>query len=137
MEIMLAKQGDIGYINESMACYNVHSGGAWSTLPRTIRNEDVIKFYHYINPYLDFRFDATIRTIVSDLHYELAWLYKSQGDTIKAQSNLLGYALNMPSRDKLFQAQLIKIIILFYFPYSCAILNKIKNALKQMKAITR
>lgn len=76
LHILNAEHGDIGYIDEIMATYRVHSGGLWSMNMSRYDSVDhidgLIRAYHTINQHFNFRFEASIRKKLPYLHYRAA-----------------------------------------------------------------
>jgi glycosyltransferase involved in cell wall biosynthesis len=131
LEVLLAQQGHIGYLNAVMASYRQHPGGVWSNLTRISRNEDVVKFYENINSYLNFKFDRVIRNLLADLRYELACLYADRGDMAKARANARGYLSDLPFLTTTCLPRIIKLFLRFYLP---TIYDSIKNIKNRQKA---
>ncbi len=86
LHLMNAKKGKIGYIDQVMGVYRVHSGGAWSSLSRIEVIHEFIKFYHYANAHLGFRYERLIKTCLSDCYCTLATAYARDGDIAKART---------------------------------------------------
>jgi glycosyltransferase involved in cell wall biosynthesis len=85
LHLMNAEKGRIGYIDQVMGVYRVHSGGAWSSLSQIELLHENIKFYHYANAHLGFRYDRLIKTCLSDRYCTLASAYARDGDMAKAR----------------------------------------------------
>lgn len=85
LHLMNAEKGKIGYIDQVMGVYRVHSGGAWSSLSQIELLHENIKFYHYANAHLGFRYDRLIKTCLSDRYCTLASAYARDGDIAKAR----------------------------------------------------
>jgi glycosyltransferase involved in cell wall biosynthesis len=83
--ILCARHGSIGYINEIMAAYRIHKGGAWSGLGEIAQLEQVIEFYEKMNENLDFVCDETIKVMLSEHYYVLSGAYERNGDLDKAR----------------------------------------------------
>jgi len=79
LTIFKAQHGKIGYINEVMAAYRVHSAGAWSLRKRSRQLISTIKILNNIDKDLGFRYSATIRGAKSRVLFELAELYLQRG----------------------------------------------------------
>lgn len=69
--ILLTQHGKIGYIDELMGIFRVHSGGFWSGASRAQQLERVIEFYKNINCHLSFRHKDTIDGRISGHYREL------------------------------------------------------------------
>lgn len=74
-----AQHGDIGYINEIMAAYRVHSTGVWSRLGYAGTLQAEIRFYQPINAYLNYQYDNLIQSMLSDRWGRLATELVEQG----------------------------------------------------------
>lgn len=70
--ILYAQHGTIGYIDEVMGAYRVHSGGIWSRLSLTQQLEAIIEFYESINADLNFKYSKTIESMISRYSVQLA-----------------------------------------------------------------
>lgn len=64
LHVLNAQHGDIGYINEVMGVYRVHSGGIWSSRNLVQRLQAYIQFYQPINAYFNFQFENTVRSSI-------------------------------------------------------------------------
>lgn len=58
--VLLAEHGTLGYINEVMAAYRVHSGGVWSGLDPIQGTREHIKTYETIDAHLNFKYTRAI-----------------------------------------------------------------------------
>jgi hypothetical protein len=56
--IVVARQGVIGYIPEIMSVYREHAAGAWSGMTREKQSETLSPLIDQYNEYLDLAFDA-------------------------------------------------------------------------------
>jgi len=70
--ILCALHGKIGYIDEIMGVYRIHSQGFWSKLDVIQKLEWWIAFYETMNANLGFRFDSVVKPLVSARRKELA-----------------------------------------------------------------
>jgi glycosyltransferase involved in cell wall biosynthesis len=70
--ILCAQHGKIGYIDEILGVYRIHSSGSWSSLDSLQKLEGLITFYQTMNANLDFRFNSIIEPLVSARREELA-----------------------------------------------------------------
>jgi glycosyltransferase involved in cell wall biosynthesis len=57
-----AEYGKIGYINEVLAVYRVHSKGLWSGLSELQQQEQVISFYKQMDANFQYRYHSLIQT---------------------------------------------------------------------------
>ena len=60
--ILNAKYGDIGYMNQVMGAYRIHSGGMHSSKGEMEQVRGIVEIYPYINEYLGYRYDTYIKT---------------------------------------------------------------------------
>lgn len=58
--VLLAEHGNLGYVNEVMAAYRVHSGGFWSRLDPVKGTREHIKTYETIDAHLNFKYTRVI-----------------------------------------------------------------------------
>lgn len=58
--VLLAERGNLGYLNEVMATYRVHSGGVWSGLDAAPGISEHIKTYETIDAHLNFKYTRAI-----------------------------------------------------------------------------
>src|SRR5205823_4249963 len=72
--ILCALHGKIGYIDEILGVYRIHSEGFWSRLNAIQKLEWWIAFYEAMNANLDFRFDSIVEPLVSARRKELSGL---------------------------------------------------------------
>jgi glycosyltransferase involved in cell wall biosynthesis len=62
LHILNAQYGDIGYIDEVMGAYRVHSGGIHSSKEEMEQVKETIEVYSYINAHLNYRYNTYIKT---------------------------------------------------------------------------
>ena len=70
--LLCAQYGKIGYIDEILSVYRVHSAGLWSSVNAIQKLEGLITFYETMNANLDFRFDHIVEPLASARRKELA-----------------------------------------------------------------
>jgi glycosyltransferase involved in cell wall biosynthesis len=63
--ILYAEHGKIGYIDEILAVYRIHSGGAWSKQNRIQKLESLIASYETMNANLEFRYNDIVQSTIS------------------------------------------------------------------------
>ena len=83
LHVLNARYGKIGYINKVMGAYRIHGGGTFSAASTSGNAQEVIRTYDYLNSYLDYRYDRTIKAIQN---YWLAIDYYRKGKFKKAQA---------------------------------------------------
>jgi glycosyltransferase involved in cell wall biosynthesis len=70
IHILCAEKGKVGFINEVMGVYRVHSGGVWSGLTRVNVLENTIRSAKIINKYLNFQYDSQLKRQMLGCHLE-------------------------------------------------------------------
>ncbi len=83
--VLLAQQGTIGYINEVMAVYRLHSEGFWTGRGRVEQLERVVQFYENLLGHLPARYAKRIGTLLAGQCYELATEQERTGNQEAAQ----------------------------------------------------
>jgi glycosyltransferase involved in cell wall biosynthesis len=63
--ILYAQHGKIGYINEILAVYRIHSGGAWAKQNNIQKLESLIAVYESMNANLEFRYNDIVQSRIS------------------------------------------------------------------------
>ena len=66
ISILLAEHGHIGYIDEVMAAYRMHTGGIWSKLNQRQRMKAHINTYKTIDAHLNFKYSQAISKKISE-----------------------------------------------------------------------
>ncbi|HET6977582.1 MAG TPA: glycosyltransferase [Pyrinomonadaceae bacterium] len=79
LHIFKAQYGKIGYLNEVMAAYRVHTAGAWSLRKRSHQLLVSLKLLDNIDRDLLFKYHASIRGAKTRILFELAELYLQRG----------------------------------------------------------
>jgi len=79
LNILRAQHGKIGYIDEVMSAYRVHSSGVWSLRKRSHQLLTSIKVLDHIDRDLGFKYSGTIRGAKTRMLFELAELYLQRG----------------------------------------------------------
>jgi len=70
--MLYAQHGQIGYIDELLAVYRIHSGGVWSKQNNIQKLESVIAICESMNANLGFRYNVTAQLMISKRKNELA-----------------------------------------------------------------
>jgi len=79
LHIFKAQYGKIGYLNEVMAAYRVHTAGAWSLRKRSHQLLTSLKLLDNIDRDLQFKYHAAVRGSKTRMLFELAELYLQRG----------------------------------------------------------
>jgi len=127
--LLNAEHGDIGYLDEVMACYRAHTGGIWTSMSPAERAESTIATYEAFNRHLGFSYDGVICSRMARHYFELLDNYEAEGD----QSNLRRAAIR--ARSVLFRAREGEPVILAllglrcYFPLLFRVLRRLKSVM--------
>jgi glycosyltransferase involved in cell wall biosynthesis len=65
--VLNAQHGTIGYLDEVMGAYRIHSGGMWNGATGLLRLANTIRCYEVFNANLGYTYDRTITRIVDGL----------------------------------------------------------------------
>jgi len=72
IHILNAQHGKIGYLNEVMATYRVHHGGAWSSRSGVSQGQEIIKMLDHVDEHFGFRYQRQVRAAKAEWYYQLA-----------------------------------------------------------------
>ena len=86
LHILNAQYGKLGYINEVMECYRIHSGGVWTSLGNIQNWEAKVYFYKQIDPYLNYRYTDIIHRKISQYNSQLSLEYIKQVNQIRNEN---------------------------------------------------
>jgi glycosyltransferase involved in cell wall biosynthesis len=95
--ILLAEQGQIGYINEAMGAYRQHSGGMYSSLSLRKRIKGTFTFYESMNVNLKYKYDDIVKAKMPKYFYDLAKLNEEEDDLVNARAYLREYISEAPT----------------------------------------
>ncbi|QLE51297.1 glycosyltransferase [Nostoc sp. C057] len=93
LQILLAQHGNIGYINETMNVYRIHPNGNWSWRTQIEMRLEILKAYHYIENYLDSKYQKKIRIAMSENYKLLCIAYMQNDDRENARKFLNKFLL--------------------------------------------
>jgi len=85
LHILNAHHGNIGYINEIMATYRTHNGGAWSTQDATKDLKRIIDTYEILKKHLDRKYFKKLDVEQHKLYHQLFRAYLKQGNAVHAK----------------------------------------------------
>lgn len=81
LQVLAAKQGNVGFIDAIMGFYRVHPGGLWSRLGSVARLHAVLKFYLALRDQVPSScWNRSVRPRVADLRIQLAAESAASGD---------------------------------------------------------
>jgi glycosyltransferase involved in cell wall biosynthesis len=96
LHILNAQHGNIGYLDEVMAVYRLHTNGIWTSQGKIKNIRDIIKFYLTINRHLKYRYKKQIRLAIASRYYDLAKEYTQKHDHKRTALYLLRSILLAP-----------------------------------------
>lgn len=115
LHVLNAEHGDIGYLDEIMAAYRVHSGGLWSTgMSRYTRREYADGFaeaYRILNDHLDGRFADEFGQRVTLMYLDAAATVYAAGRTRDALYYVRRYMARLPLRERLLPRRLVRTLL--------------------------
>ena len=126
LNILNAQHGKIGYINEVMGVWRIHSGGFWSSKGLIERLQEEIKAYRFVNSHLNFRYNRLIRSKVSRDYLRIAEEYKQRDDRVNALINLARSTRKSPYNLSISYLRLFLMILELSLP-------KLYNRLRDFK----
>lgn len=85
MWVLHAVHGQLGYIDEVMAAYRMHSGGVWSLVPYAQRLVNGIPFYRNMDAALNFRYHGLISERLYDTFSHLVRTCWEAGEYAQAR----------------------------------------------------
>lgn len=86
LQIILAQHGKIGYIDDIMNVYRIHSEGNWSWRSQIEMRLEIVKMYNYISNHLDFKYQKSIKLGMAENYRALAIAYTKNRDIKNAIS---------------------------------------------------
>jgi glycosyltransferase involved in cell wall biosynthesis len=108
LHVFNSQHGKIGYINQVMGAYRIHSGGSFSAETNFRNVQEVVRLYDHLNAYLDYKHDRTITAIKS--YWEAVDFYR-KGDLARARACAAKRASTPP-----FNSQALMAWLLTYSP---------------------
>ncbi len=102
--VLTARHGTIELMDDIMAVYRLHAGGAWSGLSPDARLKETAGVLRALDKELGFRYAATIRQTIASPYLQMALTARSNGRRIETGKNLLrcvcngGLSLGMSAR---------------------------------------
>lgn len=128
--ILCAQKGNLGYIDENLATYRIHSGGTWTGQSEVLRAQNMIKALNVFRK--AFRIQSRkFEEITAKSKQHLIELWLQQGEYFKAAHvtwSLLPYAVRHSKTLSLFS---FKILLRGYLPPVWQLLNQIKHRRRQ------
>jgi len=127
LHLLNAEHGNIGYIDEIMGVYRVHSGGMFSSKGLIQRLQGEIEMYRFINAYYHFRYNKSIKPAIASCYLKMAERYKRNGDRINALKNLFKCIKKFPSKRRISHRRLFFLILELTLPWFYKMLKGFKR----------
>ncbi|MCG6135003.1 MAG: glycosyltransferase [Nostoc sp. LLA-1] len=91
IQIFAAQHGKIGYIDENMSMYRVHSQGNWSRKSQVQGLLEIVNWFYSLDKYLDFKYQDRIKLLLAELYRKLAIIHFEE---IRDRKNAIKYTNN-------------------------------------------
>lgn len=111
--ILNAEYGNIGYIDEVMGVYRIHSGGIWSGTDEIITLYKIIEADKSLDDYFEHRYHKIINAGIYFSQYRISLL---KGNRRNAFSSLIRCFILYPFHPEVMQWGLHKILLELFFP---------------------
>ena len=125
-DILLARYGNIAYINEVMGVYVIHNSGAWYPLRQNWEegNKANLEAYNRLYDFLDYKYKKIIKRIIHDKHLLAAERYEDMDEInnaklYAAKSITDHYVISIPSVIMIFR---------LYFPVIFKFVKSLRHA---------
>lgn len=82
--VFAAQHGALGYLDEVLSVYRVHTGGMWSGIPKTVQFERIIAFYRLIAPQVPAQSRSLVQEMILKRSFDLSLEYERAGDPARA-----------------------------------------------------
>ena len=109
--ILHAQHGGVGFIDENMGVYRIHSNGVWSTQNAVERIQGNIKVYDLINKHLNYIHDKKLRMFMSNGYFELSLLFYDSGNLKMARDFVIKCFTTYPFNRNISRSVQIKTFI--------------------------
>ena len=116
LNILNAQYGKIGFIDEVMAGYRIHSGGEWSKKNALDKLQETIEMLKQVNTHLNYKYDRTVRGTISACHLDLALECAREGNTADAWKYARICTAEYRPRGRLSMTLLIVMWLVVWFP---------------------
>ncbi|MBV6627618.1 MAG: glycosyltransferase [Rivularia sp. (in: Bacteria)] len=99
LHVLNARCGKIGYINQSLGVYRVHSNGLFSSMKKIQQLEEAIKCYELMNEYFEFEYNYIIKSEEIYRYLTCLSIYREEGNFKQQQqyiNKLIRTIINHP-----------------------------------------
>lgn len=77
--ILIARHGNLGFLDVETAAYRVHQGGLWSGTDPVTMCKEVIRMLTRLERHVGRKYRRLVRAAISREYFELSWLLRDQG----------------------------------------------------------
>ena len=116
LSVLVSMRGDLGYVDEVMAAYRIHSSGVWSALSDVQRIERRLDFYDRLGADVRHRYPTAIRTARAKTHLDLALAWEAQGSAGRATASVLRSLLERPHDRHLAGRARLRVLARLWLP---------------------
>lgn len=126
--VLTAMHGKLGYINEVMACYVIHPGGAWFSIRENWEDQTKthVAFYNGVYPLLDRKCRRIVENILRDLYLRTSERYATLGNLAEARS----YAIRCLTKYPFLTKRHLKVFLRLYLPRMYTLLLSAQRSLR-------
>jgi glycosyltransferase involved in cell wall biosynthesis len=89
--VLAAKNGKIELMDDVMAVYRLHRGGAWSAASRLGQVEDCAQMFKTLDKHLGFEYKNTIRKTLAGFYLEMAAIVRQEGKRAETAKHIISY----------------------------------------------
>ena len=114
--IYTAQQGRIGYIDEVMAAYRIHTGGSYTGSSPFKKLKDRIEMFNKLNAYLKFKYNKTYKELISQCYHALAIEYIYRNNLSDARTHFTKSVVECPLNPRISRKDLVKMVIRLFVP---------------------
>jgi glycosyltransferase involved in cell wall biosynthesis len=116
LSVLVSTRGDLGYVDEVMAAYRIHSTGVWSALSHIQRIERRLDFYDRLGADMRDRYAAAVRTARAKTHLDLALAWEAEGNAGRATASVLRSLLERPHDRRLAVRARLRVLARLWLP---------------------
>ena len=134
---LLTEHGSLGFIDETLAAYRIHPGGiwtsgtthgAWTPEVRCKRYKAFITFCEVINAHLGHRYDTLLREKITNMSYDLVWIYQQKRDWRRMREYLFKGLKNGPQHPEISNGFILRSLLVALFPWLYVSLRALKKS---------
>ena len=116
LAVLVSTRGQVGYLDEVMAAYRIHSTGVWSALTHIGRIRRRLDFYDRLGSDIRKTYAGAIRTGRARAYFDLALAWEAQGRARQATTCLLQSLLARPHGRQLSASARLRVLARVWLP---------------------